>query len=148
MVKAVGDFDYARTDLETPSSFTEGDNDFDDNSNTGNSKGAEGDHQESKDSESPRFTKELIAAYKPKVVDRIWELSEVDLEFIQIGCYILGTGGGGNPYQHFLRLRELHRNGSVLRVMDPRDLKDDAVVACGGGKGSPQVSVEKPYGDE
>jgi DUF917 family protein len=60
----------------------------------------------------------------------------------------LGTGGGGNPYQHFLRLREMKRAGATLRVISPQDLKDDDLVACGGAKGSPQVSIEKPYGDE
>lgn len=99
-------------------------------------------------SHSVEFTKEYITNYRPKVVRREWLLSETDLEFITIGCYILGTGGGGNPYQHFLRLREMLRGGATLRVISPWDLKDDDVVACGGGKGSPQVSIEKPYGDE
>lgn len=94
------------------------------------------------------FTEEYIASYKPKVVNRQWLLSDTDLEFITTGCYILGTGGGGNPYQHFLRLREMSRAGATLRVISPWDLKNDDVVACGGGKGSPQVSIEKPYGDE
>lgn len=94
------------------------------------------------------FTEEYITSYKPKVINRQWLLSETDLEFITIGCYILGTGGGGNPYQHFLRLREMCRAGATLRVISPWDLMDDDVVACGGGKGSPQVSIEKPYGDE
>ena len=86
--------------------------------------------------------------FRSEVVKRQWLLSETDLEFITIGCYILGTGGGGNPYQHFLRLREIQRSGAVLRVISPQDLKDDDLVACGGAKGSPQVSIEKPYGDE
>lgn len=99
-------------------------------------------------SQSVVFTKEYITAYKPKIIDRQWLLSETDLEFISIGCYILGTGGGGSPYQHFLRLREMLRAGATLRVISPLDLKDDDIVACGGGKGSPQVSIEKPCGDE
>jgi DUF917 family protein len=87
-------------------------------------------------------------SYKPSVINRQWLLSETDLEFITIGCYILGTGGGGSPYQHFLRLRELLRGGAKVRVISPQDLNDDDIIACGGGKGSPQVSIEKPYGDE
>ncbi|KAJ7838246.1 hypothetical protein B0H14DRAFT_3109634 [Mycena olivaceomarginata] len=66
---------------------------------------------------------------------REWIISEIDLEWISTGCYILGTGGGGTPYPHFVRLREMMRNGAVVR--------DSAVVACGGGKGSPTVSIEK-----
>lgn len=110
--------------------------------------GKESSDGEPTSSRSVVLTKDYITSYKPKVVDRQWLLSETDLEFITTGCYILGTGGGGNPYQHFLRLREILRAGAVLRVISPRDLKDDDLVACGGGKGSPQVSIEKPYGDE
>lgn len=89
-----------------------------------------------------------IVAYKPRVVNREWFVSETDLAWLTIGTYVLGTGGGGSPYQHMLKLRENMRNGGVVRVISPFDLKDDAVVACGGGKGSPQVSIEKLYGDE
>lgn len=94
------------------------------------------------------FTKEYIETYEPKVVNREWFLSETDLAWITTGCYILGTGGGGSPYQHMLRLREMMRSGAVVRIISPWDLNDDDLVACGGGKGSPQVSIEKPYGDE
>lgn len=94
------------------------------------------------------FTKRYIEEYRPKVLNREWWISETDLDWISTGCYILGTGGGGSPYQHMLRLREMLRSGSTVRVVSPWDLKDGAIVACGGGKGSPQVSIEKPYGDE
>jgi hypothetical protein len=73
-----------------------------------------------------------ISSYKPKVVNREWIISELDLEFICSGCYILGTGGGGTPYPEFLRLREMMRKGAVIRVIDLRDLADDVVVAGGG----------------
>ncbi|KAL8379309.1 hypothetical protein RB599_008931 [Gaeumannomyces hyphopodioides] len=153
IVKAVGDFDYSRASShpDAPSIVIHGDGIPRESTAEGfaNSKG---DKRFSTDNmareASPPLTKEYIASYRPKIVDRQWLLSEADLEFITTGCYILGTGGGGNPYQHFLRLRELLRAGSVLRVISPHDLKDDDIVACGGAKGSPQVSVEKPYGDE
>jgi hypothetical protein len=89
-----------------------------------------------------------IKSYKPKIQGREWIISETDLEWISTGCYILGTGGGGSPYGHRLRLREIMRNGGVVRVISPDDLKDDDLVACGGGKGSPTVSIEKLPGDE
>ncbi|KAJ0304523.1 hypothetical protein COL516b_005880 [Colletotrichum fioriniae] len=94
------------------------------------------------------YTKDYIEGYKPKVLNRQWHLSETDLDWITTGCYILGTGGGGSPYQHMLRLREMMRAGATVKIISPHDLKDDDIVACGGGKGSPQVSIEKPYGDE
>jgi hypothetical protein len=89
-----------------------------------------------------------ITTYKPNIQGREWIISETDLAWISTGCYILGTGGGGSPYGHMLRLREIMRNGGVVRVISPDDLRDDDLVACGGGKGSPTVSIEKLPGDE
>ncbi|KAK8207163.1 hypothetical protein IWZ01DRAFT_438818 [Phyllosticta capitalensis] len=89
-----------------------------------------------------------IATYKPKVINRVWYVSETDLAWISCGCYILGTGGGGSPYSHMLRLRSIIRSGAVVRVVNPDDLKDDDQVGCGGGAGSPTVGIEKLQGDE
>jgi hypothetical protein len=89
-----------------------------------------------------------IATYRPKVTDRVWYVSETDLEWMSIGCYILGTGGGGSPYSHMLRMRSILRDGGVIRVINPHDLKDDDQVGCGGGAGSPTVGIEKLPGDE
>jgi hypothetical protein len=89
-----------------------------------------------------------ILSYKPRIEGREWIISETDLVWISTGCYILGTGGGGSPYGHMLRLRQIMRDGGVVRVISPNDLKDDDKVACGGGKGSPTVSIEKLPGDE
>ncbi|KAK7523439.1 hypothetical protein IWZ03DRAFT_364601 [Phyllosticta citriasiana] len=89
-----------------------------------------------------------IATYRPKVVKRVWYVSETDLAWISCGCYILGTGGGGSPYSHMLRLRSILRSGAVVRVVSPDDLKDEDQVGCGGGSGSPTVGIEKLQGDE
>ncbi|KAI0315913.1 hypothetical protein OF83DRAFT_1084639 [Amylostereum chailletii] len=100
-----------------------------------------------------------IKTYRPKVLNREWFISELDLTWIACGCYILGTGGGGSPYPEFIEVREMMRTGAVVRVIDPQDLADDAVVACGGSmtilvtphtgmKGSPTVSMEKLPGPE
>ncbi|KAF4119405.1 N-methylhydantoinase A/oxoprolinase/acetone carboxylase, beta subunit [Geosmithia morbida] len=151
IVKAVGDYDFSRTGFasETVSIENGGEDGFADDTDDITRKTADN-HMadDSPDSSTMVFTKEYINSYKPTVLNREWVLSETDLQFITIGCYILGTGGGGSPYQHYLRLREMVRGGAKLRVISPRDLKDDDIVACGGGKGSPQVSIEKPYGDE
>jgi len=73
-----------------------------------------------------------------------------DLEVVGLGLSYrsLGTGGGGSPYSSMLRLRETLRAGGVVRVINPVDLKDDDLVGCGGGAGSPTVSIEKLQGDE
>ncbi|KAH8905280.1 DUF917-domain-containing protein [Coniochaeta sp. PMI_546] len=89
-----------------------------------------------------------IATYRPNVRNRSWYISETDLEWITIGCYILGTGGGGSPYSSMIRLREMLRKGAIVRVVNPVDLPDDAQVGCGGGAGSPTVGIEKLSGDE
>ncbi|KAJ3987540.1 hypothetical protein F5890DRAFT_1497473 [Lentinula detonsa] len=77
-----------------------------------------------------------------------WHLSEVDLEWISVGCYILGTGGGGTPYPHFVRLREMMRKGATVRIVEPGWVGNEDIIACGGAKGSPTVSLEKPPGNE
>jgi len=89
-----------------------------------------------------------IAAYRPTIKGREWLISEVDMDWISTGCYILGTGGGGSPYSSMLRLRSILRKGGIVKVIDPNDLKDDDLVGCGGGAGSPTVGIEKLQGDE
>lgn len=89
-----------------------------------------------------------ISKYRPKVIDRVWYVSETDLDWMSTGCYILGTGGGGSPYSHMLRVRSILRDGGVIRVINPHDLKDDDQIGCGGGAGSPTVGIEKLPGDE
>ena len=142
-MKAVGDFDFSQ-DAISKSHIIEAEleatemTEFDKNS----SAAKEPQQKEINDVEID------IESYTPNVQGRVWTISETDLAWITIGCYILGTGGGGSPYGHMLRLREIMRNGGVVRVISPDDLNDDDLVACGGGKGSPTVSMEKLAGDE
>jgi N-methylhydantoinase A/oxoprolinase/acetone carboxylase beta subunit/DUF917 family protein len=89
-----------------------------------------------------------IDAYRPTVRNREWFVNETDLYWIASGCYILGTGGGGSPYPHMIRLREMLRNGAVVRVVSPDDLEGNASVYTGGGMGSPSVGIEKLPADE
>lgn len=78
----------------------------------------------------------------------MWYISETDLDWITLGCYILGTGGGGSPYSSMLRVRGILRAGGVIRVISPDDLNDDDLVGSGGGAGSPTVGVQKLAVDE
>ena len=89
-----------------------------------------------------------FVAYTPKITNREWWISETDLNWITIGCYILGTGGGGSPYSTMLRLRGILRAGGTVRVVSPDDLKDEDRIGCGGGAGSPTVGIEKLSADE
>lgn len=95
--------------------------------------------------EKPKFD---FDSYKQTIINKEWIVSATDLEWISCGCYILGTGGGGTPYPHFLRIREMLRNGAVMRIMRPEDLEDTDLVGCGGGAGSPTVGIEKLPGNE
>ncbi|CZR52674.1 related to D-amino acid hydantoin hydrolase (hydantoinase) [Phialocephala subalpina] len=143
IVKAVGDFDFERTTVGPEESLANGTAEEDEMKEF--AKGSAAQDVSKEEGESPAID---ISSYKPNIQDREWVISETDLSWISIGCYILGTGGGGSPYGHMLRLREIMRSGGVVRVISPDDLKDDDLVACGGGKGSPTVSIEKLPGDE
>lgn len=91
----------------------------------------------------PVLTAEDILAYRPSVAHGEWSLSELDLEWIAAGCYILGTGGGGNPATTMLAIRELVRGGATIKVIDIDSVPEDEVVSWGGGIGSPEVVLER-----
>lgn len=93
-------------------------------------------------------------AYHPEVTaDREWIISETDLEYLRIGTYILGCGGGGTPYPIFLEMRNMLRSGARIRVINLNDARK--YVTEGEGKfitvgfaGSPTVSDEQLQGEE
>lgn len=147
IVRAAGDFDFARA------------NDFANLNATKAEDGAVKETENAQESISAPSTEDTsaeddatadvdIVAYKPKVINREWWISEIDLDWITIGCYILGTGGGGSPYSTMLRVRGILRSGGTVRVISPDDLKDEDLVGCGGGAGSPTVGIEKLSADE
>ncbi|PVH89939.1 DUF917-domain-containing protein [Cadophora sp. DSE1049] len=138
IVKAVGDFDFDKK-LSSEEHLVHTD--------TIEDKMSEFEKQTSK-SDDIEAEEIDISSYTPNIQGREWIISETDLAWISTGCYILGTGGGGSPYGHMLRLREIMRSGGVVKVISPDDLQDTDLVACGGGKGSPTVSIEKLPGDE
>jgi anti-anti-sigma regulatory factor len=146
IIRAAGEFDYSRANeiKAATEEVLSGYNDMDVYEKSGSKP------QKSTDGNKSHITVEPvdIAGYRPKVTDRVWYVSETDLEWMSIGCYILGTGGGGSPYSHMLRMRSILRDGGVIRVINPHDLKDDDQVGCGGGAGSPTVGIEKLPGDE
>ncbi|CAH2354927.1 hypothetical protein CLIB1423_19S02806 [[Candida] railenensis] len=92
-------------------------------------------------------------SYRPEVNSkREWIISETDLEYIRIGTYILGCGGGGTPYPIFLETRNMLRAGATMRVIN---LHDAPKYAEGEGKfitvgfaGSPTVADEQLQGRE
>ncbi len=71
------------------------------------------------------------------------QVLDADLDAIEVGSGILGTGGGGNPYIGKLRCREELRKGRRIDVIPLAELDDDALVVSLGGIGAPVVGVEK-----
>ncbi|PVI08009.1 hydantoinase [Periconia macrospinosa] len=153
VVRAAGDFDYARAgdfaQSDVPNAIQnepeiEASHQYKSGSAPSNENALPSNPEEDKD----YATAVDFNAYRPKVTNREWIISETDLQWITIGCYILGTGGGGSPYSTMLRVRGILRSGGTIRVVSPDDLKDDDRVGCGGGAGSPTVGIEKLAGDE
>lgn len=90
-----------------------------------------------------------IQAYKPEVRDGQWIISPTDLLFIAHGCKILGCGGGGDPYQEYLKAKAIvHESPGKMRVVAPEYLPDEALVGWTGCMGSPEVSMERLENNE
>ncbi|KID98192.1 hydantoinase, partial [Metarhizium majus ARSEF 297] len=146
IVRAVGDFDFANhhQDQSIVEVYEDDEASCDDME----------EHQRQDENTAVKEKRDNIAEvfnildYKPKVKNRVWYISETDVEWISTGCYILGTGGGGSPYSFMIRLRNQLRDGAIVRVVNPLDLKDEDQVGCGGGIGSPTVGIEKLSADE
>ena len=71
------------------------------------------------------------------------ELNIDDIEALSLGAWILGTGGGGDPYHKLLNMRELYRLGNRVKLIDPFTLEDDALVAVLSNMGAPLVGQER-----
>ena len=71
------------------------------------------------------------------------ELSETDLDDLATGTWIMGCGGGGNPYHGYLCAKKLYREGKRIRLIDPAQLADDALVACVNQMGAPLPGEER-----
>ena len=71
------------------------------------------------------------------------EITERDLELLATGAWILGAGGGGDPYHSLLAMKRLYSSGTTTRLMDPDDLADDARIAVVSTMGAPLVGEER-----
>ncbi|KAF3001465.1 hypothetical protein E8E13_008395 [Curvularia kusanoi] len=146
IVRAAGDFDFSRAQDFTNLHVTKaGEDGATDASAHNGIAPASIDDTSAEDNAAPEVD---IENYKPKIVAREWWISETDLDWITIGCYILGTGGGGSPYSTMLRVRGILRAGGTVRVVSPDDLQDEDLVGSGGAAGSPTVGIEKLSADE
>ena len=87
-----------------------------------------------------------VETYRPRIIHKEWYLSETDLEWISIGCYILGCAGGGTPYSVYLEARELLRIGETIKIIDIADIPRKAILLPVAKMGSPMVTSERPGG--
>ena len=71
------------------------------------------------------------------------ELTLEDIESLAVGAWVLGTGGGGNPYLPLLNMRALYKEGHRVELIDAADLADDDGVGMAGGMGAPLVGQER-----
>ncbi|KAL4899939.1 hypothetical protein BDW74DRAFT_183256 [Aspergillus multicolor] len=107
--------------------------------------------QETTRSVPERTNDEIVDShsYRPLIKDQQWIISPTDLGFIAQGCKVLGCGGGGDPYQEFLKVSALVRKiPGTVKVVSPDYLPDDALVGWTGNMGSPEVSMERLENDE
>ena len=67
-----------------------------------------------------------------------------DIEALAVGAWILGTGGGGNPYLGLLNLRRLYAEGHRVELTSPLELADEEWVAVVSNMGAPLIGQERP----
>ena len=83
----------------------------------------------------------------------VWTLSVQDIEYLSIGCGVLGTGGGGSPYCHKIRLIDLINKGVKINIINPDTkntnlIDDDTNVLTSVFMGAPAMLCEKIYNDK
>jgi hypothetical protein len=71
------------------------------------------------------------------------DLSADDMQALALGAWILGAGGGGDPYHKLMNVLELFKSGGGARLIDPRGLNDEALVAVLSTMGAPLVGQER-----
>lgn len=82
-----------------------------------------------------------LALRTPNQTHRV--LTADDIEALAIGAWILGTGGGGDPYHKLLNMRQLYAQGHTVTLIDPMSLASDACVAVVSNMGAPIVGQER-----
>ncbi len=75
--------------------------------------------------------------------DDLRVLGVEDLDALEIGAGILGTGGGGNPYQGKLLALEALKAGYRMTLLATEHIAPEALCMSVGGIGSPVVGVER-----
>ncbi|KAI1619084.1 hypothetical protein EDD36DRAFT_427827 [Exophiala viscosa] len=100
--------------------------------------------------DSKAQTEEIkVQEYKPHIEKGQWIVSPIDLEWIATGCKVLGCGGGGDPYQQYLKIKSVvEKSPGTIKVVSALDLPEGSTIGCTGCMGSPEVSMERMEADE
>ena len=88
-----------------------------------------------------------LMSYHPRICDKKWMLSAIDIDWLSIGCYILGCGGGGSPQLSAIAAKQLLIQGKSLTIVNAQYLPPTAILPPICLIGSPMVSVERPGGN-
>jgi len=89
-----------------------------------------------------------VLDYKPDIQNGVWNISQTDLKWISMGCYVLGCAGGGSPQCEYLEVRNILEEGHEIKIQDLTTVNDDDIIAWGGIMGSPAVSIERLGGTD
>lgn len=82
------------------------------------------------------------------------QLSEIDIEYLAIGCGVLGTGGGGSPYAMKIKLLHMLHQQKMTHLQPIRIYRYDAIPKLIGSKsnaisvffmGAPALLIEKLF---
>jgi DUF917 family protein len=77
------------------------------------------------------------------------DLNVQDLENLEVGAGILGTGGGGDPYIGKLLAREQLLRGKKITLVDPKEVDSESEILPVAMMGAPVIMIEKvPGGKE
>ncbi len=77
------------------------------------------------------------------------QITEADIDELALGCVVLGTGGGGDPFVARIMLREALRRHGPVALADAGDLDPNGLVLPVAMVGAPTAIVEKiPNGSE
>ncbi len=71
------------------------------------------------------------------------------IEDIAVGAAVMGTGGGGDPYVGKLMAIQAVEEYGPVKLLDPEEIPDNALIVPSAMMGAPTVLVEKiPGGEE
>eukprot|EP01083_Nonionella_stella_P317329 1154758_1 len=74
---------------------------------------------------------------------KIWTLSSRDIDYLSIGCGVVGTGGGGSTRPFDILCKKYIESGHKVRIVQADTLTADYDVVCVAFMGAPAMLSEK-----